>query len=127
MTPDVVFAALLPPVVLLVFMALWRVVALFLLFRRATREDRELIYVPGPSSRDTAKALLAKAEAEVAIADSLAADKVSRARLRQAADRLEAAIKKRDDEKRSATTRLLNEIVEQNRAAGDPDPEGRAW
>lgn len=55
-------AALLPPLVALVFIAIWRVASLFILFLRATREDRQPYTTEG--SRAEAQALLEKARLE---------------------------------------------------------------
>lgn len=56
-------AALLPPLVFLVFVAIWRVVGLLIMLWRATREDREPIHAP-ESSREAAKRLLDEARLE---------------------------------------------------------------
>lgn len=56
-------AALLPPLVALVFISIWRIASLLILFLRATRKDRQPIYTT-ESSREAAQALLEKARLE---------------------------------------------------------------
>ncbi len=53
-------AALLPPLVALAFISIWRLVSLLVLFLRTKREDRQ----PTKSSREVAKELLEKARLE---------------------------------------------------------------
>lgn len=53
-------ASLLPPLVALAFISIWRLVSLLVLFLRTKREDRQ----PTKSSREVAKELLEKARLE---------------------------------------------------------------
>jgi len=71
MTTDVIVAALLPPLVLMVFVVIWRISALFILLLRATREDRQPIDFMSRSSREKAQELLEKARLECIEADRL--------------------------------------------------------